>query len=336
MKKILSFLLCLTLGLSLVFVGGDKPVQAKRQDAKIGALQVKKTNLCDKNGNKVMLRGVSTQGIAWFPKYINAKCFQELHDKWGVNVVRLAMYTEEYAGYCSGGNKKELKNKIIKGVQLAKKYNMYAIVDWHILSDQNPQKHKKEAKEFFKEISATFGSYDNVLYEICNEPNGATTWNTIKSYAEEVIPVIRKNDSDAIIIVGTPNWSQEVDKAAQNPIKKYDNVMYALHFYAGTHKQWLRDRMVSAIKKGLPVFVTEFGTCDASGNGKMNKKEANAWISTLEKYKVSYVNWNLSNKEETSSIISSKCTKSSGFTRSNLSSSGKWLYDLLRKKAGIK
>ena len=301
-------------------------------DAKAGPLHVEGTKLCDENGNMVQLRGISTHGLSWFPQYVNDKCFKDLHDKWGINVVRLAMYTEEYNGYCSGdaNNRKELKKLIKKGVKLASNYDMYVIVDWHILTDGNPNTRKKAAKAFFKDMSKQLKDYDNVLYEICNEPNGGTTWKQIKSYAKEIIPVIRENDKDAVIIVGTPTWSQDVDQAAASPIKE-DNLMYALHFYAGTHKEDLRKKMTDAIKAGLPIFVSEFGICDASGSGAINKTEAKKWINAMNKYDVSYVAWNLSNKGETSAVIKSSCQKTSGFKKRDLSDSGKWLYDIFKK-----
>ena len=107
--------------------------------------------------------------------------------------------------------------------------------------------------------------------------------------------------------------------------------MYALHFYAATHTQWLRDRMTVAVKAGLPVFVSEFGICDASGNGGINYDEASAWVKTMDSYGISYVMWNLSNKSETSSIIRSDVSKTSGFSKNELSDAGKWLYELLKK-----
>ena len=250
--------------------------------------------------------------------------------------MRLAMYTEEYNGYCSGDakNRSDLKKLIKKGVRLAKKHKMYVIVDWHILSDGNPNSHKKEAKAFFREMSREFKGYNNVIYEICNEPNNGTSWKEIKSYARSVISTIRKNDKKAVIVVGTPTWSQDVDQAAADPIKG-DNIMYALHFYAATHKTDLRNKMTAAINKGLPVFVTEYGICDASGNGAIDKREADRWIQTMDEYGVSYIAWNLSNKQESSSIIKSSCPKVSGFKKSELSDEGRWLYHLLRKKAGL-
>lgn len=299
-------------------------------------IHVDGTHLADASGNAVQLRGVSTHGLAWFPAYVNKELFNELASDWGANVVRLAMYTEEYGGYCSGGDKEALKKLVKDGVKYAADAGMYAIVDWHILSDGDPTKNKEEAKKFFKEITKDLSGYSNVLYEICNEPNGGTSWSTIKKYAQEIIPVIRKNAPDAVIIVGTPTWSQEVDKAAADPITTDDNVVYALHFYAATHKDDLRNKMVKAVKAGLPVFVSEFGICDASGNGGCDEKSANEWIKQLDKYGISYVCWNLANKNESSSLFLSSCSKTSGFKSSELSDEGKWLKKVLTKRAGKK
>lgn len=338
-KILRGFALVCVLALGLCLTGGLQIAEAKTTtyyDASAGRLHVKGTKLVDKKGHEVQLRGVSTHGLSWYPQYVNDKCFAQLHDKWGANVVRLAMYTEEYNGYCSGDAKNcsDLKKLIKKGVRLAKKHKMYVIVDWHILSDGNPNSHKKEAKAFFREMSREFKGYNNVIYEICNEPNNGTSWKEIKSYARSVISTIRKNDKKAVIVVGTPTWSQDVDQAATDPIKG-DNIMYALHFYAATHKADLRNKMTAAINKGLPVFVTEYGICDASGNGAIDKKEADRWIQTMDEYGVSYIAWNLSNKQESSSIIKSSCPKVSGFKKSELSDEGRWLYHLLRKKAGL-
>ena len=294
-----------------------------------GKLSVKGTKLVDEKGNAVMLRGLSTHGLASFPQYVNEKLFGEFRKEWDANVIRLAMYTAEYGGYCTGGDREYLKNLVRNGVEYATKQDMYVIVDWHILSDCDPNRYKKDAVEFFKQMSKEFSGHNNVIYEICNEPNGGISWQQIKSYAKEVIPVIRANDPDAVILVGTPNWSQYVDKAAADPITGYDNIMYTLHFYAATHTDALRNTMTAAVNAGLPIFVSEYGICDASGNGGINEAQANAWVQTMEKYGISYVAWNISNKNETSAIIKSTVKKTSGLSWEDLSDSGRWLYRTL-------
>ncbi|MBQ9043853.1 MAG: cellulase family glycosylhydrolase [Eggerthellaceae bacterium] len=299
--------------------------------ATAGALHVEGTRLVGEHGEAVQLKGASTHGLAWFPAYVNDALFGELRTEWGANVVRLAMYTAESGGYCADGDQAALRKLVDDGVRFATDNDLYVIIDWHILSDNDPNMHADEAEVFFAEVSATYTDHDNVLYEICNEPNGGTTWASVKAYAERIVPVIRANDSDAVIIVGTPTWSQDVDAAAADPLA-FDNVMYALHFYAATHKEDLRAKATSALDAGLPLFVSEFGICDASGNGAIDETQADAWVSLLDERGVSYVMWNLSNKAESSAMFKATCDKVSGFADDDLSQAGTWLKRTLAGK----
>ncbi len=294
-----------------------------------GALSVEGTQLVDEEGNPVQLKGISTHGLAWYPQYVSEACFRQIKEEWGMDVVRLAMYTAESGGYCTDGNQDALKALVREGVEYATDCGLYVIIDWHILSDGNPNAHLEEAEAFFREMSAEYADYDNVIYEICNEPNGGVSWAEIKSYAEQVIAAIREKDEDGIILVGTPNWSQQVDQAAADPITGYGNIMYTLHFYAATHKDSLRGAMVQAVADGLPVFVSEYGICDASGNGGIDAAQAAEWVRVMDDCGISYVAWNLSDKAETSAILRNGCGKDSGFAWEDLSDSGRWLLDML-------
>ena len=319
----------------------DKTTESAKQEAKPapktetgtplenhGRLSIKGSDIVDKNGNKYQLKGVSTHGLAWFPTFVNKEAFKTIRDDWGGNLIRLAMYTDEGGGYCTDGDKEALKKLVENGVDHATELGMYVIIDWHILHDLSPQTYKPEALKFFEEMASKYADYENVLFEICNEPNGGTTWADVKSYAEEVIPVIRKY-SQNIVIVGTPTWSQDVDKAAEDPLKE-DNVCYALHFYAATHKGWLRDKVRSAMDAGLPVFISEFSICDASGNGGIDYNEADDWFYMIDELNLSYAAWNLANKDETSSLIKSSCEKTSGWSETELSDTGIWIRSKMR------
>ena len=294
-----------------------------------GALHVENGKLTGADGNIVQLYGMSTHGIAWFPQYINYDSFRTLRDDWNTNCIRLAMYTAEYGGYCAGGDKEQLKQLVRDGVSYATELGMYVIVDWHILSDCDPNQNKDEAIAFFREMSEAFADNDNVLYEICNEPNSGTSWDSIKSYAEEVIPVIREQKPDAVILVGTPTWSQEIDKAAASPLT-FDNVMYTLHFYAGTHKDDLRNRLETCAQDNLPVFVSEFGMCDASGNGANDFDSTTKWLDLLNKYQISFCCWNLANKDESSSVFKAASTALSDWTDEDFNESGRWIREYFR------
>ena len=210
-----------------------------------------------------MLRGLSFGWHSFWPRFYNEKAVKWLKKDFKCNVVRAAMGIEV-------GDKPYLKEhefskaKVKAVIEGAIQADIYVIIDWH-----SHNINLEEAKEFFAEMSKTYGKYPNVIYEIFNEPD-YESWEEIKAYSEEVIKVIRKNDSDNIILVGCPKWDQDIHLPAANPIKGFDNLMYTMHFYAGTHGKWLRDKTDDAIKSGLPVFVSESAGMEATGDGPLD------------------------------------------------------------------
>ena len=336
-ERLLAFLLTLAVLISGCAIQplGEKAYAADTQTALQvhGQLAVNGTQIVDQNGQAFQLRGVSTHGINWDvgKPYVNQAAFQTIRDEWGANAIRLAMYTSEYNGYCTGGNQTELKGLLRTGVDAAKNLGMYAIIDWHVLNDQNPLTYLEQAKTFWNETSATYKDYNNVLYEICNEPNNCS-WDDIKSYANQIIPIIRANDPDAIIIVGTPSWSQlgmwgHTNEVADSPLTGYSNLVYTLHFYCAeaSHTQYLPAKVDYAVSKGLPVLVSEFGLSVASGDGAIDTNQADVWLNKLDGYKIGYFVWSLSNKAETASLIASSCSKTSGWTDSELTDAGRYI-----------
>ncbi len=296
-----------------------------------GKISIDGVNVVDKNGDPFQLKGVCTHGVGWYPEYLNEGAFKTFRDDWNANIIRLAVYTHEEAGYCTSGTKEQQKKDVKKAVNIATDLGMYVIIDWHVLRENSPLVYEDEATEFFKEMSAEFKDNENVIYEICNEPNGNVQWSEVKEYAERMIPVIRENAKDAIIIVGTPTWSQDVDIASEDPIEGYDNIAYALHFYAATHKENIRNKAKVARDKGLCVFVSEFSICDASGNGALDLESANEWFDFINENEMSYVAWNISNKEETSAFFKPECKKvDGGWSDDDMNESAIWIRDMLR------
>lgn len=296
-----------------------------------GQLSVKNGQLVDKSGKGYQLRGMSTHGLTWFPEFVNESAFRTLRDDWNTNVVRLAMYVDEWGnGQCYMGNKSGSLELLEKGVDICIKLDMYVIIDWHVLNPGDPSKYTNEAKSFFETVSKRYAKYPNVIYEICNEPNGGASWSgNIKPYAEKIIPVIRKNAPNSVIIVGTPTWSQEIDKPLSDPLN-YKNVMYAFHFYAATHAG-LRSNVENCVAQGLPVFVSEFGTCDASGGGANDFNETQKWLSYFDKQGISYCNWSICNKDETCSVLRPGTSANGNWSESNLTENGKWIRNWLKK-----
>ena len=297
---------------------------------KHGRLHVEGVHLVDAAGEPFMLRGVSTHGIGVYPEYVNAAGFRTLRDDWGANVIRLAMYTAEENGYLTGGNRAEQEALIDRAVNDCADLGLYVVIDWHILSDNDPNQHVDEAVDFFDRMAARYAGYGNVIYEICNEPNGTVNWASVKRYAETVIPVIRKHAPDALILCGTPTWSQDVDSVAASPLED-QNVMYVLHFYAATHRDLLRAKLERALDAGTPVFISEFSICDASGNGRVDYDSASAWRRLILDRGLSYIGWNLSNKDESSALIKPDCDLTSDWPEDAISETGLWLRNCLRE-----
>ena len=283
-----------------------------------GALKVIEHNgiktIGDQNGNVIQLRGMSTHGLQWYPEILNDNAFAALSNDWGANVIRLAMYVGE-DGYANDPT--VMKERVIKGIELAKKHDMYVIVDWHVHIPGNPLAEiYSGAYDFFDEISNLYPNDPYIIYELCNEPssndggipgggvpNNEEGWQIVKSYAEPIIEMLRKKGNENLIIVGSPNWSQRPDLAADDPIAD-SNTVYAAHFYAGTHKPDPNDYVMSnilyALEKGVPVFISEWGTSEATGAGGPYLEESDKWISFLNKQNISWVNWSLTNKNESS------------------------------------
>ncbi len=324
MKKTVSICLAFVMALSVaIAVAPELTSEAAPADlvSQNGQLQVVNGQLRNSSGQPFQLAGISSHGLQWFGEFVNEDSMRWLRDDWGMNVFRAAMYTAE-DGYITNPSVKE---KVKEAVEAAIALDMYIVIDWHILEDNNPNQYKEQAKDFFREMSALYGQYPNVIYEIANEPNGGVTWNNdIKPYAQEVIPVIRANDPDGIVIVGTGTWSQDVHHAADNPLS-FSDVMYATHFYAGTHGQFLRDRIDYALNKGVGVFVSEWGTSAASGDGGVYLNESQQWIDFMNSRNVSWINWSLADKNESSAALMPGASPTGGWNQAQLSTSGQFV-----------
>lgn len=308
-----------------------------------GKLHVEGSHLIDEKGQICELRGLSTHNLSTYPEYINEEAITQFTDEYGISIFRLALYSAEAddcKGYADGddAHRADLEKLIVKGVEICAKLGIYVLVDWHILFDYNPNMNADMSEHFWNAICPQLKEYDNVIYEICNEPNmdikrqcDETSWEDVTKYANRIIPVIRKLDSEKVVIVGTPTWSQRVDQAADAPLS-FDNIMYTLHFYADTHREDLREKLRYALSKDLPIFVTEYGICNAAGDGAVNDEETTIWLKLLQENKISYVLWNLSNKNETSAILKDSCTKTAGFTEDDLSPCGQRFKTMMNKR----
>lgn len=329
MRKLFSFVKQIFLGLLLTI-----PIMSFAQSgypenspvALNGKLKVEYGKMVNECGYPTQLRGMSTHGLAWNKNTYNESSIKTLVEDWNISLFRIAVYTHEWGGYSTNQwkSKDEYHVLIDELVDLCEKYGIYCIIDWHVLNQGSgdPNYTLEDAKYFWEYMSKTHSGKNHVLYEICNEPNGNVDWDDVKEYANIIIPLIRENDPNTIIICGSPTWSQDVDIAAQSPLK-YDNLMYTLHFYSGTHGSYLRSKAEVALKKGLAIFVTEFGTSRADGNGGVYTKECDVWFDWMEKNCISWANWSFCDKNETSAALKPGSADQQNWN--NVSESGEYI-----------
>jgi len=294
-----------------------------------GALRVEAARLVNHAGEAVQLRGMSSHGLQWYPEYTNCSALVTTKE-YGANLFRAAMYADSNLGGYSQDEENAAHNKMIlyHTIRNALAADMYVVADWHLLEDENPLSLIDKAIPFFDELSQFYADEPGVIYEICNEPNGSATWEDIKVYANMVIPVIRKNAPDAIIIVGTPEYSGALQDAVADPLS-YHNIMYSYHYYSGLSGDSFYTMLDMAKEHGLPVFISEWGICTDPSSGEMDYENAKAFIEYMEQNQLSWANWSLTNKAEDYSAIRPEVTKTSGWTEEDLTEGGRLIFAAL-------
>ncbi len=301
------------------FVGISQPVKLN------GQLSVKGTQLVNKYGDAIVLRGVSYGWHNWWSRFYNQESVKWLANDFRCDVVRAAMGVGPRGSYLD--RKEWSKQKIEAVIQGAIESGIYVIIDWH-----SHEIHQEDAKEFFAEIAKKYGNYPNVIYEIFNEPV-RDSWEKVKEYSIEVIKSIRQQDPDNIILIGSPHWDQDIHLVADAPISGFNNLMYTVHFYAATHGKDLRQRSDYALKKGIPIFVSESAGMEASGNGAIDYKSWQEWIDWMENNKISWVCWSIADKNETCSMLNTTASDTGNWKDEDLKESGLKTRELLRKYA---
>ena len=288
-------------------------------------LQVVGSQLCDESGSPVMLRGISLGWHNLWPRFYNKGAVKWLAKEWHADVIRAAVgassvddnYLEnpEFALQC-----------VTPVIEAAIKNKVYVIIDWH-----SHEMHTAQAKSFFSQMAKKYGKHPNIIYELYNEPVN-DSWQDLKQYATEIITEIRRYDPDNLILMGCPHWDQDIDLVAASPLEGVSNVMYTVHFYAATHKDYLRDKMRKAVEGGLPVFVGECAGMEASGDGPLDAAEWQKWVDTMEQLRISYVCWSLSDKNETCSMLLPRAKSCGDWTDDLIKPWGKMARAAINKK----
>lgn len=313
-----------TLFLSLTVFAGTAPVLQH------GQLTIEQGKIINQHRQIVSFAGPS---FFWSnngyegEKFYNATTVKTFVDNWDATIIRAAMAAQGDGSYLT--NPEDNIKKVEALVDAAIENNIYVIIDWHSHQAEN---NTEQAIEFFTYMAKKYGHTPNVIYEIYNEPLKDTDWDTIiKPYSEKLIAAIRRIDADNIIIVGTQTWSQDVDKAANNPIQNAINIAYSLHFYAGTHKKSLRKKAEKALQAGLTLFVSEWGTVNADGDGRIDKHSSEQWLAFLWQHQISHCSWSVTNKKENSAMLKPETTSLGPWQDHELSENGIYLKAMMKK-----
>lgn len=299
------------------------PAHAQTPVETHGALRVHGGRVVDQSGDPVVLRGMSLFWSQWGSQYYNPETIRHLKDDWKVTVVRAAIAVDN-EGYLANPERELAKAKVVIDAAIAE--GLYVVVDWHA-----HEPHPEAAAAFFSEIATLYGDRPNLIYEVYNEPLNTHGWaEVVRPYHMAVIPAIRAIDPDNLVIAGTPTWSQDVDIAAADPLP-FSNLAYTLHFYAGSHRQDLRDKAIKAMVLGAALFVTEWGTSEASGAGILDEAETRLWWAFMETHGLSQLNWSIIDKDETSAALVPGTPGDGAWTDDDLSPSGRLVRDYLRE-----
>ena len=311
MKKIFAFLMCAAVT-SAMAVSASRvgPVSTYGELKANGG---KLSGTCPEYSNKaVQVKGMSlfwSSGADSSTVFYSEKAVNAMVKQMNIEVIRFAMgvtqekFQDQGRGYLSSAQGETLQKGYLKNVVNAAIDNdIYVIIDWHIESANG---NTSEAVKFFEYAAQEYGSYNNVIFEVWNEPVGADM-GTVASHANSVIAAIRKH-SDNLVLVGSPEWSSHPEQCAQAGIQdSKKNFGCTLHFYAATHQTGnggYNDRAAQAMSSGVPVFATEWGTVSADGNGSPNQSASQAWINWMNQNNVSWANWSASAIKEQSAAF---------------------------------
>ncbi len=284
------------------------------------------------SGNEVQVKGMS---LFWScaanqQRYWKKDIITGLVERQNIQLIRAAMAVDDMGEWADGHyfTKPVFYQAMLdEAVEAAIENDIYVIIDFHshVAADS-----VENAKSFFRIQAEKWGKYDNVIFEVFNEPicasgsvgdnsdcseyGGFIDMAAIKAYADQVVSVIREY-SDNLIIVGTPMWDQYpnvvVDYPVEDPLER-DNIAYAFHFYAGrddgtkAHEFSLTSNANFAMQKGLSVFVSEWGTVGYDGGGAPSATLNPQWQTWMDSRKISSANWNVGKSGDPSSEAGSE------------------------------
>lgn len=240
-----------------------------------GRVRVEGNKFIGPDGNELIFRGLCFSDPVKLLRdgRWNEPYFAEAAD-WGANVVRFAVHP---ANLNSLGWD-ETFEAIDRGVEWAKKYGLYVILDWHSIGNLKDELYtspmydttREETFRFWRTAASRYKDEPAVaLYEIFNEPTvtaenvGSCTWREWKQLQEQIIDTVRTYNPDAVCLCAGFNWAYDLTPVATEPIDR-PNIAYVSHPYPMKRsepweEQWEQD--FGFVADTYPVICTEIGFC---------------------------------------------------------------------------
>ena len=227
------------------------------------------------DGNEIVFRGLCFSDPVkllsegqWTEKH-----FAEAAD-WGANIVRFAVHPSHLNSLGWDATFEAMD----QGIEWAKKYGLYVIMDWHSIGNLKEAKfthemYNTDLEETFKFWRTVAQRYKNepavALYEVYNEPTvtgentGECTWDEWKGIQEQIIDTIRVYNPKAVCLCAGFNWAYDLTPVASAPIAR-ENVAYVSHPYPMKREQPWEEQWESDfgyVADTYPVICTEIGFC---------------------------------------------------------------------------
>lgn len=285
------------------------------------------------DGKPIELRGIGTHAPLQYSNLHSYEMFESLQ-RMGINLIRISVYLEDYSflnsdsikayGYLS--KPEETKKEIEKIVNYCEQLGMYVLIDWHVYSwgagSGTGIFHQDEATEFFTYFCNLYKDKSFVMWEIANEPHHQTI--------EEYLPFIKTMHAlihgiidNPIVITGTCKddtltlWQTLKDNGMED-------IFISPHAY-GTSIDV--DRYKSLWDADFPLFNTEWGNAQSSGDGDREDARATALMKYYHNEKIPQSVWKLTDQNMTTAVLKNQGSINSeyyinGFVESDLSPAG--------------
>lgn len=243
------------------------------------------------NTTPVRLKGVARPSLEWNNQgqYLSTADITNMHS-FGADMIRLdlnADYWNNSAELTTQGSYKQIVDAII---YYAQQNNMVVILDYHWSNDQVQQQamapNNTTSTNFWKSVASKYKNFDNVIFELYNEPHDITTsvWlNGDSSYLgmQQMYDLIRSQGANNLVIANGLDYGyylgflgvSNLSCNSSNCFIKESNGALATNVIYGSHPYDTKgsagytynglpadfNTNFAGVKNVAPVIFTEFG-----------------------------------------------------------------------------